>query len=756
MKKLVFTVALWSLGLLGGCAKGGSGPCAVNCPEIDVTGSTGTFTNLSVVGVSLPLTFTATIRNATQGPVNWNITGTNCTNPTDSSNPCGYFTATAGSTASYQGPSSVPSTPQFDVVATLQSDPGLSGSLAVTIVPDTANVNPATPNVGAGLTQQYVATAAPDFAPQTFTWTCAVNGSACANFSQDPDISGLAYYKPTAGEECGGSSCATISAAASIDPTGCSYDTKKFPCQQSETTVVSQRLSGVYAFQFSGYDDNGKALAVAGTFTVAAGGSISGTEDESAWSGSAFVTTQHAISGGSYTPLSGGNVNSNNAGVLSLNTGVFPSSYQVVLDGDGNVQMIATGSGGSGSGFAAVSSVNKFNQGTKAVYAFGLTGVDASNNRVGYAGLLPTDGVSSVSGGLIDANDNGSAITSVCGSAPCSVAGSYTFNSGTNRGQLTLTAPKAMTFDFFVANGNSSNPNNPLNLYAIATDSNPAVVGTMTLQDSKVTTYNNAAFNGTSVSALAGANDNVALILGTTFGDSSSSGVAGACPGSNLGSFAGNFDQNNAGTILSVPEFPSAAQTTNPYTYVSTNGNTGRYIFCLLGNPGANPVVLPIPFVMYASGTNRGYLLDQSSSSVMTGTMNEQTPPKQNAGIFASASAAGTYAVATYSNSVANESACSSPDSMLSGCFVAMNLLLTSPGGGVYNVTGTENPGNQAFTATYTVGGSGTGTFAPVSGAKTPNYVIYAVTETNFFMIDVDVDADPNVKVISPILYMAQ
>ena len=46
----------------------------------------------------------------------------------------------------------------------------------------------------------------------------------------------------------------------------------------------------------------------------------------------------------------------------------------------------------------------------------------------------------------------------------------------TNLWHLTLTSPVAMTFDFFVANGNTG-ANTPLNLYVISTDSNPAVLG---------------------------------------------------------------------------------------------------------------------------------------------------------------------------------------------------------------------------------------------------------------------------------------
>ncbi len=121
-----------------------------------------------------------------------------------------------------------------------------------------------------------------------------------------------------------------------------------------------------------------------------------------------------------------------------------------------------------------------------------------------------------------------------------------------------------------------------------------------------MTLYNNAAFSGTSVSSLTGVqvtnsaevpdSSNVALIVGTTDGTSGGSGGAGG--------FTGTFDQNDNGTIISIlPTSPFS------YTYVATNGNTGRYTFQMLGN--TNPVVAPLPFVLYASGANRGFLLDQ-------------------------------------------------------------------------------------------------------------------------------------------------
>jgi len=734
--RFLLAAALLSLGLACGCAKGGGGPCVNNCPAIDVSGVSGGIP-VAQAGVGLPIAVTATFKNTSQTPLNWTITGTSCgSSPTDPSNPCGYFpTQTTGTTINYQGPATVPATQAFSIVATSQSDTTLSGSLDLTIIPITTDVAPPSPDIAVGLTQQFTAVAVPDAAPQTFTWTCTASGVKCVNFKQDPSVSGLAYYTPVANEQC--NNCVQITAFASVDPTGagCSYNPKKYSCTLGTPAVVTSRVSGTYAFQFSGFDKSGKPVSVAGNFIASTDGTITGgVEDQLTSSG---PRTTILITGGGYVPTSSDPNNSNNAGTLTLtnSAGVYPNQFHVVLDGSGDIQMIESDGNGSGSGIAEPSAKGKFSQGTNQTFAFGFTGVDSGGNRVGYVGLLPTDGISTVTGGFIDVNDGGSSSNSICNAAPCPVVGTYVAD-GSISGlwHLNLTKPVTMNFDFFVANG-SSNASSPLTLYLISTDkTNPAVLGTMVLQDSKPT-YNNAAFkNGSFVSALTGTGGNVALVRGTTDGSSSGTGVTGACPGSNTGSIIGNFDQNNAGTILSVSPFPSASQSTNPYTYKADSSNSGRYIFCLLGNPSAN--TLPIPFVLYASGANSGFLLDQSSSAVMTGTMNVQEAPKQSGGFFAASAASGTYAVANSSNSVATVAP------------LTMNLLLTSPGSQVFKVGGTESSGAQV-TGTYKVGGSGVGAIA-LTAPATANYVIYATTETDFFMIEVDKGAS------SPILFMAQ
>jgi hypothetical protein len=217
----------------------------------------------------------------------------------------------------------------------------------------------------------------------------------------------------------------------------------------------------------------------------------------------------------------------------------------------------------------------------------------------------------------------------------------------------------------------------------------------MVLQDSTVT-YNTAAFNGTSVSALTGANGantNVSLTLGSTDGD---------------GNFSGQFDQNNAGTILSSIQFPGSSAS---YTYAAS-GTGGRYTFNLLGDPATSTA--PLPFILYASGANRGFLLDQSSSSVMTGTMN---PQGKTGGILSGSEITGTFAAATASsgNSVVDP--------------LAANLLLTWANTGV---SGTEydsaNPAGVGLVGApgYSLQTSGIGTIT-LTAPSAQNYAIYIV-----------------------------
>lgn len=708
IKNLLFAAALLSLALATSCAKGGNG---VGPPQVEVTVNNG---DQSALYPNQAITFTATVMPAsTSQVVTWSLSGTACTG---GGNPCGTIDA---STGAYVAPATVPSPAGVTITATSQADPSATGIDNISIVDITTAVAPTALSVGTGppaLVQQFTATALPDDAPQTFTWTCTANGVQCAHFVQDSKISGLAYY--TADDNCGGS-CIQISAASTLDPNGCTANPKS--CPIAKASLVTSRVNGTYAFRFSGYDGSNNATSVVGTFT-ASNGTISGFEDELTSAGPA----QHTITGGVYTPISASDPNSNNAGMLTLATGTFPNTFQVVLDGNGDIEMIEADGHGTGSGIAQISSNANLLKGDQ-TYAFGFSGVDATGKRVGYVGVLPMNGSGSIVAGQMDTNDNGTT-SNVCGVSPCSVTGTYTGPNANGVWHMTLTtASSTLGFDFFIAGGSASK-SSPLTFYAISTDliANPAVSGTMVLQDS-TQTYNNAAFSGISVSALTGAkgsNSNVALVWGSTDGN---------------GDFSGQFDQNNAGSVLAAVSFPVSGSN---YTYAAT-GSNGRYTFQMLGNPTAKTVVPPLPFILYASGQNRGFLLDQSSSSVMTGTMSPQGKGNQ---FFGGSSLPGTYGAAT----VASGNAAVTP--------LAANLLLTSPGNAVFNVSGTQYPGPETVTGAYAISFAGTGTMTLTAPAALI-YAIYAVDSTgcttqtpvctiqDFFVMD-ETTTDPNASII--------
>src|SRR6202158_3027071 len=325
IKNCLFAMALLSLALAGGCAKGGNGVPPPQ-PTVDVTITSPKNDNSGAISPTQPLTLQAKVSNAPTTAVAWSLSGAGTLTP--------VTPPTTPATATYVAPGTAGS--QATITAILTADTTVKGSLALTIVDITTDVAPSTLSVGKGLTQQFTAVAVPNDAPQTFTWSCTANGVPCANFSPAPNVPspGLAVY--TAQDNCG-NHCIQISAAPTpIDPAGCSTNPKN--CTIAKASLVTSRISGTYAFRFSGYDSSNHATAAVGTFTVASNGGISGVEDEMTSSGPA----QYSITGGSYAHISASDPNSNNAGTLALTlpSGVYPNQYQVVLDGAGAVEMI--------------------------------------------------------------------------------------------------------------------------------------------------------------------------------------------------------------------------------------------------------------------------------------------------------------------------------------------------------------------------------------------------------------------------------
>jgi hypothetical protein len=686
IKKCLFAVGLLSLALASGCAKGGNGLGN----GITVAVSDG---NLGVFYVTQVVQFTAKVTGTSNTAVTWTLSnnGTDCTaNPTL----CGSIDGTG----KYTAPSTAPPSPKITVQATSQADTTKSDSLTVSVLPISVQLTPSPVSVGVGFTEQFTAVAVPDDAPQKFDWSIAnCPSSACGSV----DANGLYSAPPSVPSDK-----FTVQATSQLDPAD--------GVANAKVTIVASRLpSGTYAFRSSGFNATG-AIAVTGNFISKGDGTLqSGVEDELTTGG--WVHRVIDASTSSYT------LNSNNQGTITLNaSGPTSNTYTMVLDASGDIRTIESTNGTNRHGSGVIEPVAlaqfKDNSALNGTFVFGFSGVDLSGKRVGYVGLLSMNGTGGITGGLLDTNDNGGGTNGT----PLNVAGTSTYTMSNGVGTMTLTInSQSFTFALYGATGAKS-ASNPLTLYAISTKFDavqPAISGSLVLQDS-TETYSNGALKGTAVVNLTGVdstgtNTNVSLTLATTDGS---------------GNISGTFDQNNAGTITG----PAQSFGTG-YKYSAAGcSNCGRYTINLLGNPTANPPV-PMQFILYASGANRGFLLDQSTTSVITGTMVPQKIPPDKA--FSASLIASSYAAAT-------------ADSGTTGVDpIAANLLLTWVNTGACTaqcVNGTQydvsNPSGVTVTGAnpaYKLNGTGDGTIT-LTAPTAQSYAIYAIDVSHFLMMDVD------------------
>jgi hypothetical protein len=267
--------------------------------------------------------------------------------------------------------------------------------------------------------------------------------------------------------------------------------------------------------------------------------------------------------------------------------------------------------------------------------------------------------------------------------------------------------------NFYVGSGQTQNASNPLTLLAISTDlpsAQPLLSGTLAFQDPG-TTYDKTALNSYTVSHLdgldsTGTKTSVALVNAT--GDSN-------------GNISGSFDANNAGTVPATQNF----------TCTYTTGTGGRYVITLLGS-STTCGGTPLPFVFYASGANRGFLLDQSSTAVMVGATDPQASSNSVNGTFADSALPGTFSAATVGNGTSGVSP------------LAANLLLTfqgfsGSGSPIANAAGTlyEPLIQPLSTGTYNIQFTGTGSLAltPQGAANADKFVFYAIDTLHFWMI---------------------
>jgi hypothetical protein len=166
---------------------------------------------------------------------------------------------------------------------------------------------------------------------------------------------------------------------------------------------TSATFSGSYAFNLSGIDAGGSPLATIGSFTLGSGGTFSsGIQDFN----DVGAFTSFALTG-SVSPGSGGA-----PGTATLTTtGALGSlTFDVFPVGSTDLKFIETGGSALLSGDAFAQQAASLPT-TATTFAFVMSGVVITTGApLALGGLMPIDGVSAISGGTVDLNDNGSAV----------------------------------------------------------------------------------------------------------------------------------------------------------------------------------------------------------------------------------------------------------------------------------------------------------------------------------------------------------
>ena len=518
--------------------------------------------------------FSATVTGTSNTGVTWSVSGTGC-----AGSGCGTIT----SSGLYTAPNSIP-TSSVTVTATSVADISVSASAAVTILaPVVVTVSPPTAIVALGTQQQF---------------QVSVTGT-----------SNKAVSWTVSGPGCSGSSCGTVSTAGLYTAPGSLPSpatvivkaTSQAMATASDSATVSlvgtnnSKLTGQYAFSFTGYDSNGAYLAV-GSFTADGSGHLTaGEEDVNNFNG---PSTTLSI-GGTYQ------VNSDNRGTLTIASPLGAFTYKFALNSLGTKGrfMSFDQSGVRGSGVIERQDPTAFDPAFLANgYVLGLSGQDSSGGRVAALGLIFPDGSGFVSGSSMDVNDAGS----VAPTYP-TFFGTYSVDA-LGRGTMTLLIPGLgggiVNFAFYVVSANE--------FLLMSTDpifQNGFIFsGPARIQNGAPFTA--ASFNGPSIYTL----------TGTT--GAAGQDIVGRLNFNGASNVTTTFDENSGGKIT------VAGSMTGAYDLQLNGRGTLN-----LDTPTGSTV-----WYMYATGPNQGFLMDASTGAAGIGEIfpSAIVPPFTNSNILGS------------------------------------------------------------------------------------------------------------------------
>jgi hypothetical protein len=565
------------------------------------------------------------------------------------------------------------------------ADPTKFASAIVTLaIPIRVSLIPASTLVAIGGQQQFLATV-------TGTTNTAVNwsvsGAGCSGTSCGSITTKGLYTAPD-----------TVPSPADIKVTAVSQADNTASASATVTIAPSNnaKLTGQYAFLFTGYDASGGVYQAAGSFVADGNGNLSsGLEDINGTSG----PSNSLPFAGTYQ------INAGNRGTMTFTSSLGKATFSIVLDLLGKTgRFIAfDNSGIRGSGILRQQDPSMFDMSfLTGGYAVSLSGADVGGGRIGALGAIFPSGSGFISGSSLDVNDAGNFYPTFG-----TFSGIYAVDP-TGRGTATLLIPGlaggVFNFAMYVV---------PVNeLILISTDplrdSNP--IWSRQAEAQVGSPYNLTSFSGSSVFNLSGLNG------------AFSEATIGLMSFDGNGNIRVQTDRNSGGNIT------MAGSMTGAYS-VQLNGRGDLNLVDSTTQVGTN-------WVMYAIAPNRAFLLDASSSTVAIGEMKAQSLVQP----IGNESLVGNFAFA-------------------SGWPVSSALPLSAGAvmfdggtsvGGKGTVAGNQDVrttsamlSNQVLARTYSVSrtsnnGLGIVTFTtPVPST----WVLWLATETEFFAIDTDTSA---------------
>src|SRR6266481_1689046 len=476
---------------------------------------------------------------------------------------------------------------------------------------------------------------------------------------------------------------------------------------QTAPGVNDAKLKGDYAFTFDGMTtgggNNSTPFAAVGRFTADGAGNL--TNGELDTNG---VGLQEKLIAQSFTGTY--EIGADHRGVMALNIpGGGTLAFAMMANGNAKfVEVDAAGGHGTvGSGAMEKVDITAYNT-AKILgdYAFGLAGLDNSNDRTAIAGRLTANGTGTFTNGAADANQAGRFTSAAMVPAATYMVSDTT----TGRGILTLPGllgvpPQNLNFVFYIVNSGK--------LFAMESDAvtmiTPLLNGVVLQQQTPIGGFSSASLNGDMVIYLTGR-----ARSGCGGGTSPAPNVlAGLLTADSIGGLNLTYDQNCGGAPASATGLPG--------TYSVTSN--GRAAFRLGGAYVA----------AYMVSANQAFFI-VPDSSVLFGFGEPQA-----AGSFTNSGVNGTYAGST--------SAPATLDVVIfSGEFTADGA---SPTGNIFGVEDIGAPiGTSlgiAANATYSVSSFPTNGRGTIAGSIGGNGIIYGISASKFVVVSL---SDPNPAVL--------